>query len=175
MEVVVLGVGASAEERLDGFLESWKRDWFSPGGRQAGGKGLYLPGKKYYRSCVTDREGRVRIKGVGVERTVVAVVRGPGIAQAAITILARQGLDPAPYNHAAQNYEFRRTDPNAPPPVLYGPTFVHVASPGRTITGIVRESGSREPVAGIVVTWGSTRPRREESSSTMLGAIQLAR
>jgi RNA polymerase sigma factor (sigma-70 family) len=150
VEVIVQGVVASPQERLDEFLEAWRRDWFSAGRGVWNWKSLHLPGRKISRSVATDKDGSFRLTGVGTERMAMLLIKGPGIAQAPVYVLTRDGFDPAPYNHAAQN-EQPPQSLNGPPPLLYGPKFIHVAAPGRAISGTVHEFGSQKPVAGVVI------------------------
>jgi Sigma-70, region 4 len=148
VEVIVQGVLAFPQERLDEFLETWKRDQRSTNWMNA--KSLHLPGKRITQSFITDKNGRFRIAGVGTERAVPLLIRAPAIAQAAILVVTRDGIDPIPYDRAVQNRQMPQ-DPNVPP-ILRGPKFTYVATPGRTIMGTVREAGSLEPSPRIVVT-----------------------
>jgi RNA polymerase sigma factor (sigma-70 family) len=170
VEVIVQGVLTFPQERLDGFLEAWRRDWLSPGGL-GDGKYLHLPGTKMSRPFKTDKDGEFKITGVGTDRAAHILIRGPGIAQAPVFVLARDGIDPDPYNRAAQNHQMQ--DRGGPPPVLYGPKFTHVVTPGRILAGVVRESGSPKPVAGVVVKCYASLGNGFRAVSDAQGKYQL--
>jgi RNA polymerase sigma factor (sigma-70 family) len=99
-----------------------------------------LPNQPKEVEC--DGAGRFRLSGVGREREVDLDVEGPGIQHWHITVYTR-GMEPI-------------TPPDNPSVRHYGATFDHLVPPGRTITGVVREQGTRKPLAGVTVTGAGT-------------------
>jgi hypothetical protein len=113
---------------------------------------MFLPQNEKSFQAVTDKNGRFRLQGAGVERMVLVRLRGPGLTPAPLLVINRSGFDPSPWNKAARE--------NIPPeerrpsglPLLYGPTIEYVAEIGRRIEGTVREAGSGKPVPGYRIT-----------------------
>jgi RNA polymerase sigma factor (sigma-70 family) len=169
VEVSVTNVSAWPEERLDAFLAGLKRDWMQ--GWPRDGRFFYLP--KPSRSTHTDRDGRFRITGVGTERLATIRIKSPAIAQTALYVATRTGLDPAPYNEAAKN-QVQQHPNNYPLPLLYGPTFTHVAIPGRTIEGVIREEPGAKPVAGVAIVVSAGLANSVRTVSDAQGRYQLA-
>jgi RNA polymerase sigma factor (sigma-70 family) len=127
--VRVLGV----EKNPDGNLAPWI---------DGGKKGYWLQWKRMPpetlglpASVTTDRDGRFRLAGVGKERLVFLKVEGPDIEYTRFHVMTRLGKPPAPGGHHG----------------VYPATFEHIAGPGRTAVGTVRDAKTRQPLAGITV------------------------
>jgi RNA polymerase sigma factor (sigma-70 family) len=89
----------------------------------------------------TDKEGRFRLTGFGRERVVHLRVRGQGIENLRLEVLTRSGpLPNLKTNHTSGVYPAR---------------FEHLAAPGKSIAGIVRDKRTRKPLAGIQVKGAS--------------------
>src|SRR5205823_750419 len=82
-----------------------------------------------------DREGRFRLAGVGRERLVALELRGENIEFARFRVMTRHGPSPTRGGHYG----------------VYPATFDHLAGPGRTATGTVRDRKTGKPLAGITV------------------------
>jgi protocatechuate 3,4-dioxygenase beta subunit len=96
-----------------------------------------LPGRP--SSITTDGEGRFRLAGIGRDRIVEIDVQGPTIQGATITAMTR---DAAPVS-MPKNAFMART--------VYGARFDHLIGPGRTLTGVVRDRRTGQPLAGLKV------------------------
>lgn len=150
---VRVGVGsvmANADGRLDKFLTAWKGEWELA--IQAMSKHAYLPPGKVLPSATTDKDGQFELAGAGAEHVVLLDVSGPAVAQATLYVVNRPGVNLKAINQAAQDRESARTRIPGQPPLLYGPSFDYVASPGRVIEGLVREAGSGKALAGIAIS-----------------------
>ena len=91
-------------------------------------------------SVWTDKDGTFRLTGCGRERVVRLAVREPDFEYADLTVLTtRAAVDGA---LAAQG--------------VHGPTFKHLAVPGRPVVGIVRDKRTSKPLAGILVVGNAT-------------------
>ncbi|HKB37854.1 MAG TPA: sigma-70 family RNA polymerase sigma factor [Gemmataceae bacterium] len=86
-------------------------------------------------SLTTDREGRIRLAGVGRERLVFVKVLGADNEHARFHVLTRRGPVPTSGGHLG----------------IYPATFDHFAAPGRTASGRVRDKKTGKPLAGITV------------------------
>jgi RNA polymerase sigma factor (sigma-70 family) len=83
----------------------------------------------------TDREGRFRLAGVGSERLVFLKIEGPDIEYDRFHVMTRKGEAPTRGGHHG----------------AYPATFDHIAGPGRTASGAVRDRKTGKPLAGIKV------------------------
>jgi RNA polymerase sigma factor (sigma-70 family) len=149
--VRVVVVYGSPAESLDAFLTGWKANWQEAIWRNLE-KRAVLPSHEGHGGSLakTDRDGRFRITGMGVERLAVLEIKAPVVAAASLHVVVRAGFDPKPYNQAADARmpaELRRPNDMT---LLYGPAFEFVAAPGKTLTGVVRDADGR-PVAGAGV------------------------
>jgi hypothetical protein len=72
---------------------------------------------------------------VGRERLVSLRLTGPGIEFARFQVMTRNPPAPVPGGHLG----------------VYAATFKHLAAPGRTATGTVKDKKTGKPLAGIVV------------------------
>jgi RNA polymerase sigma factor (sigma-70 family) len=150
VNVRIMGVGKTRQERLDDFLAAWKRK-DRRGPDQAFGQlsqQMFLPHNNKSYQTVTDKDGRFRLQGAGVERLVLVRLRAPGLTPAPLLVINRAGFDPAEWNKAARDNvppAERRPDQ---PPLLYGPKIEYVAPASRRIEGTVREATSGKAVPG---------------------------
>jgi RNA polymerase sigma factor (sigma-70 family) len=95
------------------------------------------------KEVVCDAAGRFRLSGVGREREVELAVEGPGIQHSFFTVYTRV-MEPISSPYLAPSVKH------------YGATFDHQALPGRTLTGVVWEKGTRKPLAGVTVSGHGT-------------------
>ncbi len=136
--------------RLDDYLAYWERDWNKA--NQLKTRSFQLSSKQsMLPPVVTDRKGCFQLSGVGSERIVHLAIHGEGIAHAALRVVARPSFDPSALNQSARKSQgaMMRASISGPAPVLYGPTFDHVAVPARIVEGVVREAGSGKLVPGV--------------------------
>jgi hypothetical protein len=100
----------------------------------------------------TDKDGRYKLTGAGAERIVHLAVRGRGVARMTPYVLTRAGLDPKPYNEAANSRlpeEFRN---KGDMPILHGPEASLVVEAGRVVEGVVKDLKTGKPLAGFTVS-----------------------
>jgi RNA polymerase sigma factor (sigma-70 family) len=90
----------------------------------------------------TDATGRFQLRGIGRERMAVVLIEGPQIATQEVRILTRQTQ--------ARHILVGEGDPSRSA-VYYGAAFTHVAVPGRTVVGVVRDRDTQKPLRGIRV------------------------
>lgn len=155
--VAVNGVLASSGGSLDAFLTAWKHDW-----RDAFMKldhavharlGSILGG-------VTDADGQIELRGVGVERVAETGVEAAGRVLVELLVATRDGFDPAPYNTQALNgipVPLRRSTFI---PRLTGLQFELVGETEWVLRGKVFTGADRQPVVGARVesgggSWGT--------------------
>jgi beta-lactamase regulating signal transducer with metallopeptidase domain/protocatechuate 3,4-dioxygenase beta subunit len=91
----------------------------------------------------TSRDGWFTIKGVGRERVVSLLIRGPLIETKIVNVVT------APFEtiHVPDFAQGAMSRPIT----YYGPRFEHVAGPTRIVTGTVRDKDTGKPLAGAVV------------------------
>ncbi|MCA9055396.1 MAG: hypothetical protein KDA75_16255, partial [Planctomycetaceae bacterium] len=94
-----------------------------------------------FPAVVTDADGRFELRGVGRDRHIGLRLRGEGLATAVIPVLTRPT---EPIRTIVSTMAGRRER-------LYGASFEHVASPGMTVEGIVRDRDSGQPLADVSV------------------------
>jgi RNA polymerase sigma factor (sigma-70 family) len=136
--------------KLDDFLKALERGWRAAETMMA--KQLTLPLTKALRVTASDKEGRFEIAGAGAERLVSLQMTHPALAVSDLLVVTHEGTDVKALNDALAKPASRR-DPriNGYVPVLRGPSFEHIAEPGRVIEGTVREAGTGKPVAGATI------------------------
>jgi hypothetical protein len=78
-------------------------------------------------------------------------LKGGGIAEHTILVVNREGFDPAPINRVAE--EMRRRDGRSNSPTLAGPQPTIVAEAEKVIRGVVKETDTGKPRAGVRVTF----------------------
>jgi protocatechuate 3,4-dioxygenase beta subunit len=154
VSVRIMGVGKTRQERLDDFLAAWKQKDPRATNKAFGqlSQQMFLSRHEKSSQAVTDKDGRFRLQGAGVERMVLVRLRAPGLTPAPLFVVNRAGFDPTAWNKAARDNippEARQSDH---PPLLYGPKIEYVAAAGRRIEGTVREADSGKPVPGYRIT-----------------------
>ncbi len=95
--------------------------------------------------ATTDSDGRFRMTGLGPDRLVSLRMVGHQIAEQVIRVFT-QNTPPAP----AQAFGTKTAGRPATSPI-YGASFVHVAEPGRSLEGVIRDQQTGQPIAGAVV------------------------
>lgn len=150
VNVRIMAVGKTRQERLDDFLADWKRKDPHATDRALGklSQSMFLSRNEKSSQAVTDKDGRFHLQGAGVERMVLVELHAPGLTPAPLMVINRAGFDPTAWNKAARDNippESRRPEH---PPLLYGPKVEYVAVTGRRIEGTMRETGSGKPVPG---------------------------
>ncbi|MGL6072852.1 MAG: sigma-70 family RNA polymerase sigma factor [Fimbriiglobus sp.] len=99
----------------------------------------------------TDDEGRFVIRNLGGERLVVLEIEGDKIARSHLHVVTRAGFDPRPFEEVIQKIKIkyghtRLSDHDYP---LRPSDFSMVCEPEKIVEGIVRDSKSQQPLAGI--------------------------
>jgi hypothetical protein len=109
----------------------------------------------------TGPDGRFRVDGAGRDRLVFLEFEGPGIGKAVVCAMTRVA-PPSAHPRPAP------TDPYSQPRVLplHGATFDYVASPSRSIEGVVRDKDTRRALAGISVDGFAGQNRAHASAIT---------
>jgi RNA polymerase sigma factor (sigma-70 family) len=167
--VRIQGLSTGPDDRLDAFLQAWKAQWHDAWSHLSTAT---VPPADAVKVTPVDRDGRFQITGAGAERLVALEVKAPAIAQTLIYIVTREGFDPKPYNQAADgNRPGMRRIPGDTPQ-LYGPSFDLVATPSKTIVGVVREAGGK-PVAGMRVTASTGWNSRVSATTDAEGRFTL--
>lgn len=154
VNVFIWVVGKMRQERLDDFLAAWKRKGSRVPDQPLGqlSETMFLSRSLKSSQAVTDKDGRFRLQGAGVERLALVRFRAPGLKPAPLFVINRAGFDPSAWDKAARdNVPPGERHPDHPPP-LYGPKIEYVTPAGRRIEGTVREAGSGKPVAGYPIT-----------------------
>ncbi|HET6881089.1 MAG TPA: carboxypeptidase-like regulatory domain-containing protein [Pirellulales bacterium] len=93
----------------------------------------------------TDAEGRFTLSGIGRERLAQLTVSAPGVVDTDLTIMTRDAPDFA----TRRNFNGKATS------TIYGAGFTLKLQAGRSISGVVRDRDSHQPIAGILVGIGS--------------------
>lgn len=101
---------------------------------------------------VSGSDGRFRLEGIGRDRVAELIIEGPGIASTLALAITRPiesftvpAVLPAVKNRSANSFD------DLP---IFGARLNHIAVPGRTIEGVVRDRASGAPVAGLNVSGG---------------------
>jgi hypothetical protein len=128
--------------------ESDPNNWFTP---------LYPTAWSMIPPATTDLEGRFQLVGVGRDRAIRLAVSGPGIRSASASVLTRD--DVAEFTEAIRKkyprmrrplgyfYPPRKDDPEGDQGVqLFGPSPTIEVDPARTVTGVVRDASTGEPI-----------------------------
>lgn len=92
--------------------------------------------------AVSDKDGCVRITGIGRERLAFLTIEGPGIESTRAQARTRPGPTLTMLHNA-------RIAPETIP--IYGATFQHVAKPSVAVIGIVRDKDSGKPLVGVTI------------------------
>jgi len=93
--------------------------------------------------ATTNAEGRFEIAGLGADRLAILEISGPNVVKHVISVVTRD-IPPVDAQHLS--YPGYRSH------VHYGATFKHVVEPGLTVTGIVRDVETNQPLANAFVT-----------------------
>lgn len=112
-------------------------------------------------SVTADADGRFEIKGVGRGRMLGVVIEGSGVETAGCRIVT----DPA-FNPEQVDRPTHGTMPGGsfmPGPDLYGPTFTHTGKPTQPVSGIVTDSATGKPMAGVQVMGNPSGPHWSEN------------
>jgi len=90
----------------------------------------------------TDAEGRFTLRGLGKNRHAILRLTGPGIALADLNVVTMP----------IENFtvESGNSDSNRPT-VYHGSSFQFAAPPSQLVSGIVRDAGTKQPIAGARV------------------------
>ena len=147
-----VGVGAiyvPRGEKLDDYLTGWKKNWSDI--VSTPDKRLYLPLDAITGAATTDKDGRFKLTGAGVERIVHLSIRGNGIARSTPYVITRANFDPKPYNDAALNREPPQFRIKGQTPILYAPDFTFVAEAAKVIEGVVKDAATGKPLADVSV------------------------
>jgi RNA polymerase sigma factor (sigma-70 family) len=127
--VRVLGVEKNPDGDLTPWVEGVKKGYWFQWKRMPPGA-IGLPAV-----LTTDQNGRFQLTGVGGERLVFLRVEGSDIEYDRFHVMTREGKPPAEGGHHG----------------VYPATFDHLAGPGRTAKGLVREQKTGIPLAGISI------------------------
>jgi RNA polymerase sigma factor (sigma-70 family) len=143
---------AGASVTLAGLLVPWKKDldahlkkvtapdsavMMIDHDRSTDAPGV-LPGLAH--RVVTDADGRFRLGGLGRERLARLEIRAPGVVDTTIDVMTRDAPDVS-----------GRLDGMAQDRVIHGADFTLSLKPGRTVTGMVRDRATGEPLPDVWV------------------------
>jgi BlaR1 peptidase M56 len=90
----------------------------------------------------TDADGRFTLTGLGRERLATLKVTAPSVANTVVTVMTRNAPDVGT----------NRVD-GEPRAVAHGAEFTLELKPGVTISGVVRDRDTKQPLAGMWVGW----------------------
>jgi RNA polymerase sigma factor (sigma-70 family) len=96
--------------------------------------------------ATTDADGRFRLSGIGRNRLAWVRLDGPTIVSERFYVLTRAGK-------SIELKQFEGAEFGHPCSVVtcYGASFRHAAAPSRPVVGVVRDKGTRLPIAGITI------------------------
>src|SRR5262249_49549100 len=95
----------------------------------------------------TDSAGRFRLTGIGRNRLVSAQLDGPTITSQHLHMLTRPGtmIEVTDYEGKPEYNDPRRVT------TYYGADFRHAAAPTKPIVGVVRDTDTKKPLAGVTI------------------------
>jgi hypothetical protein len=165
VSVNVTSLSVPHQGNLDHYLR------FRPGGFLSEGyhheKHLYRPSfvPGVTAVAITDRDGRFRLAGLGAERVAALNFRGADVREWNIAAMTREAPD------------FKPKDlPGQPGRITYGAGFTLQLkrTPSRTITGIVRDKQTGEPLPDMRVgTWDIPKERGDLPATDANGGFAL--
>jgi RNA polymerase sigma factor (sigma-70 family) len=124
--------------------------WFHPqvGRKPVAVKNIanHLPGTT--AKTTTDSNGRFEMPGYGKDWVINVHIQREGIEAANLHVVLTADFDPKSAEPAGAR---RVTAQHWPRPVIYGPQFTHACAPSHVIHGIVTDSVTGQPLAGIRV------------------------
>ncbi len=125
---------AAAKEPKADFYSARQKTTLSMNGPQV---------RSLVKPAVTDADGRFELRGVGHGRIAQLLVEGPGIETA--EVYAR--------TEAGEKIELQRErrSPELGSYIYYPAEVLLVAGPSAPITGVVRDAGTRRPLAGVTI------------------------
>jgi RNA polymerase sigma factor (sigma-70 family) len=148
----VAGVEVSAYLRGSQWAKDGKPIAFDAPDEEGGASGNVAPFDDKRNHAVSDREGRVTLRGLGRGWLYDLYISGPTIITAKARVAARPQKPTTTWGEGFHTPE--RGDPRLP---LYGSEFTHVVAPCKPIVGVVRDGTTGKPVADATVQRVSTR------------------
>ncbi|MHB1561027.1 MAG: hypothetical protein ACYC61_26540, partial [Isosphaeraceae bacterium] len=109
--------------------------------------GYALPGQPWV--VETDAQGRFRIAGIGRDRIVTLSVEAPTIQNVSIAVMTRDAAAVSTPKKAFWQH------------TIHGARFEYLASPGRALTGVVKDRRTGRPIAGVWVAGKGTNARTQ--------------
>jgi RNA polymerase sigma factor (sigma-70 family) len=97
---------------------------------------------KIFPPATTDKDGRFRLRGFGLERVVGLTILGPTVEYREVKAMTRPG--PARALPSSRSYLGGSV-------AYYGARFLHAAAPSRPIVGVVRDKDTGKLLAGVTV------------------------
>jgi beta-lactamase regulating signal transducer with metallopeptidase domain len=99
-------------------------------------------------NAVTDREGRFKIRGIGADRAVMLVLRGPSIPNTSVYVVMRPAKESGPHQRTSGAIRLASQDGGQG---HYYADFALVCAPTRILQGVVRDHQTRQPIPGVLV------------------------
>ncbi len=137
----IVEASTSKTGTLDEFLKRWAADPeklpTGPVFRLLTGNSLRSPETVTGPAARTGVDGSFEIKGIGLDRGLMLGVRGSGIADHYARILTVPGFQSQPAHRNQVSF--------------LGPNPTVVVAPGKSVSGVVRDTVTRKPLAGVKV------------------------
>ena len=136
--VRVIGLEAPSHQTFDAYLEMYKRSkdqlWMFDF------RSIHVA-PEAAKPVLTDAEGRFQIKGLGNDRIATLNVTAHGMVDMPLSVMTRDTADVVLYR-----------DPGGyPERANWGAKFTIKLKAGRTVSGVVRDRQTHEPIAGMWV------------------------
>src|SRR5262249_47269358 len=131
-QVMVLDVSSDSAEAVTRFLEGKGEPWYPKTWRG--------PFPERPASAPTDADGRFRLTGLGRARFVGLALDGPTIRYTVLGVATRP------------------VKPTRAVGIIDGATFEYLASPSRSIRGVIRDKATGKPIAGVRMCAQQTNP-----------------